>query len=52
MTVPASTLASWNGSPTSTSDESGRIAPSRRDMSGNDTMEVSSTTTRSWGSGS
>ena len=45
-------LASWNGSPTRTSRASGRTASSSRDSSGSDTIDVSSMTTRSCGSGS
>ena len=48
-TAPASTEASWSGSPTRTSCASGRIASSRRDIRVSDTIEVSSTTTTSYG---
>ncbi len=50
-TVPASTLASWWGSPTSTRWASGRSASSSRAIIGSETIEVSSTTTRSCGRG-
>ena len=46
-TAPASTEASWSGSPTSTSRASGRIASSRRAIIVSDTIDVSSTTTTS-----
>ena len=49
-TAPASTEASWSGSPTSTSRQSARTASTRRAIIVSDTIEVSSTTTTSWGS--
>ena len=49
-TAPASTEASWSGSPTSTSRVSGRTASRSRAIIVSDTIEVSSTTTTSWGS--
>ena len=49
-TAPASTEASWSGSPTSTSRASGRTASSSRAISVSETIEVSSTTTTSYGS--
>ena len=50
-TAPASTEASWSGSPTRTRRASGRTASSRRAIIGSDTIDDSSTTTTSWGSG-
>ncbi len=50
-TAPASTEASWWASPTSTSRACGRIASSSREASVSDIIEVSSTTTTSYGSG-
>ena len=47
---PASTEASWPGSPTRTRRASGRRASSRRAIIVKDTMLVSSITTRSCGS--
>ena len=49
-TAPASTEASCSGSPTRISRASGRTASTSRAMSESDTIEVSSTTTTSWGS--
>ena len=49
-TAPASTELSWSGSPTSTSRASGRVASSSRAIIVSDTIEASSTTTRSCGS--
>ena len=49
-TAPASTDASWSGSPTSTSRACGRTASSRRAIIVSDTIDVSSTTTTSNGS--
>ncbi len=48
-TAPASTEESWSGSPTITSRASGRRASSRRAIIVRDTIDISSTTTRSWG---
>ena len=48
-TAPASTDASWSGSPTSSSRLSGRSASSSRAISVSDTIDVSSTTITSWG---
>ena len=49
-TAPASTEESWSGSPTSTSRASGRTASSSRAIKVSDTMDISSTTTTSYGS--
>ena len=48
-TAPASTEASCSGSPTRIRRASGRTASTRRAMSDSETIEVSSTTTTSWG---
>src|SRR5690606_41025551 len=48
-TVPASIDSSWNGSPTITIVASSRSAASSRAASGNDTIDISSTITISWG---
>ena len=50
-TAPASTEASWSASPTSTSRAPARTASSSRAIIVSDTIEVSSTTTTSCGSG-
>ena len=47
-TAPASTDASWSGSPTSTSRVDGRSASSSRAIIVSDTIELSSTTTTSY----
>ena len=47
MTVPASMLVSWKGSPPSPSRASGRTASRSFAINGNDTIDVSSTMTRS-----
>ena len=49
-TAPASTEASWSGSPTRTSRASGRTASSSRAIIVSETIEVSSTTITSCGS--
>ena len=48
-TAPASIEASWPGSPTSTRRAPGRMAATSRAISDSDTIDVSSTTTTSWG---
>ena len=49
-TAPASTLASWSASPTRTRRAEGRTASSRRAIIVRESIEVSSTTTTSYGS--
>ena len=49
-TAPASTEASCSGSPTRIRRASGRTASTSRAISDSDTIDVSSTTTTSWGS--
>jgi hypothetical protein len=48
-TVPASIDSSWNGSPTRTTVASSRTAASSLAAIGSDTIDISSTITRSWG---